>query len=240
MRVRHVLAAIGMCTLAVGSHAEDNHSAALSSLTQQNFRLLSEDLGAALSYHSITPPTSLGLSGFDPGFGLNTGRLTQPQIYRQATSSSEDMLYAPRVHLRKGLPFGFDVGASYGELPGSDLQLIGAEARYALIPRSAVLPTIGLRASYSALRGSESLDLTTRTVDLSLSRGFSLLTPYAGIGTIWVDSTPYKNAGLEREQFSHDKYFIGANVNLRLMNIAVEADRTGDTTSYHAKFGWRW
>lgn len=240
MFVRRLTATLGLSVVALGCYAESQHFARLPSLSQPQFRLMSEDLGAALSYKPITPPSPLGTSGFDVGFEVSATRLTHPQAYQLATDSSRDTLYTPRLHLHKGLPYGFDIGASFGTLPGSDVRLIGAEARYALVPDNLFLPTLGLRASYSTLRGSEWLEVNTRGVDLSVSKGFSLFTPYAGVGSVWVDSDPYEGLGLARERFQHEKYFIGANFNLRLMNFAVEADRTGDTTSYHAKFGWRW
>lgn len=240
MHVRHFVAAMGLSTLAMTSYAESRHFAQLPSLSQPEFRLLSSDLGAVLSNQPLGHPAPLSTSGFDVGFEVSATRLTHAQTYRLATDSNRQTLYTPRVHLNKGLPYGFGVGASYSTLPGSDLHMLGAEARYALVPDSAFLPTLGLRASYSTLRGSDWLAINTRGVDFSVSKGFSLFTPYAGVGSIWVDSDPYEGLGLAKERFHHEKYFVGANFNLRVMNFAVEADRTGDTTSYHAKFGWRW
>lgn len=239
MFVRRLAAGLGLAALTTTCYAESQHFARLPSLSQPEFRLMSEDLGAALSYKPVAP-SPLGTDGFDLGFEVSATRLTHPQAYNLATGSDRNTLYTPRLHLHKGLPYGFGIGASFGTLPGSDLRLVGAEARYALVPDNLFLPTLGLRASYSTLRGSDWLEVNTRGVDLSLSKGFSLFTPYAGVGSVWVDSDPYEGLGLARERFHHDKYFVGANFNLRMMNFAVEADRTGDTTSYHAKFGWRW
>lgn len=240
MFVRRLAAGLGLLAVATTCYAESQHFGQLPSLSQGQFRLLSADLGAALSHNQLAAPSSLGTDGFGVGFEVSATRLTHPQAYSLATGSDLNTLYAPRLHLHKGLPHGFGVGASFGTFPGSDVRLIGAEARYALVPDNVFLPALGLRASYSTLRGSDWLEVNTRGVDLSVSKGFSLFTPYAGIGSVWVDSDPYDGLGLARERFQHEKYFIGANFNRRLMNFAVEADRTGDTTSYHAKFGWRW
>ena len=76
-------------------------------------------------------------------------------------------------------------------------------------------------------------------VDLSISKGFVMLTPYAGVGQVWVDSSP--NAGaLTQESFTQGKVFAGANLNLGLINFALEADKTGEATSYSLKMGIRW
>lgn len=240
MPVRHLTAALGLSTLALAAYAEPNHLARLPSLSSSEFQLVPQDLSAALSYGSGASPSPLATSGFDIGFEVSATRLTHPQAYRLARDSHPYSLSTPRLHWRKDLPYGFGVGSSYDNLPGSDLSLIGAEASYSLASRKPFLPTLGLRASYSSLAGSDWLQVNTRGVDLSLSKGFSLVTPYAGVGGIWVDSDPDQGSGLARERFYHEKYFMGASFKLRTMNVAVEADRTGDATSYHAKFGWRW
>jgi hypothetical protein len=56
---------------------------------------------------------------------------------------------------------------------------------------------------------------------------------------VWVTSTPDASTGLVKEDFDLNKVFVGVNMNLVLLNIAVEGDKTGDATSYGIKFGWR-
>ena len=64
-------------------------------------------------------------------------------------------------------------------------------------------------------------------------------TTYAGIGKVWVTSTPNGIAGLSEESFSLNKVVGGANLNLGATNFAFEADRTGKATSYGVKVGFR-
>jgi hypothetical protein len=82
------------------------------------------------------------------------------------------------------------------------------------------------------------LKLRTTGVDLSISKGFLMLTPYAGIGQVSVKSTP-DAGGLKVEKFTQSKVFAGLNVNFGLANLAFETDKTGDATSYGLKFGLR-
>ena len=49
----------------------------------------------------------------------------------------------------------------------------------------------------------------------------------------------YAIAVLHDEDFSKEKYFLGANLNFGIFNMDLEGDRTGETTSYSLKFGWR-
>ena len=115
----------------------------------------------------------------------------------------------------------------------------GAELRYALLTGGVATPALALRGSYSTLQGVSQLDFNTKGVDLSISKGFTLVTPYAGLGKVWVNSTPVGVPLLVKEDFSYSKVFAGVNLNFGLVNLAVETDKTGDATSYSVKFGWR-
>ena len=213
---------------------------ALILINQSDFRLLSEDLGAALSYKPLSPGEPLGVTGFDIGIEATATKLENSQIFDNAvTGTAPDTLYLPKVHLHKGLPFGFDIGASYSAVPDSNIKVWGAEVRYAILKGSTTMPALALRASYSSLDGVDQLKLNTTGVDLSISKGFAMFTPYAGIGKVWVRSTPDPSTLKTEEDFDMGKVFVGVNMNLAVVNIAVEGDKTGDATSYGLKLGWR-
>lgn len=213
---------------------------AIGSLGQSDFRLLSEDLGATLSYKPLIPAEPLGVTGFDLGIEVTATKLENATIFDNAvTGTAPDTLYLPRLHVHKGLPFGFDIGASYAAVPDSNIKVWGAEVRYAILKGSTATPALAVRASYSALEGVDQLKLNTTGLDVSISKGFAMFTPYAGIGKVWVRSTPDPSTGLVEEDFDLSKVFVGINMNLAVINIAVEGDKTGDATSYGIKFGWR-
>jgi len=213
----------------------------IGALTQPEFKLLSEDLGAALSYKPILPAEPLGVTGFDLGIEVSSTQLQNTAIFSQAAGGETiDTLYLPKLHVHKGLPFGFDIGASYAAVPDSNIKMWGAEVRYAIVKGGTATPAVALRGSYSALEGVDQLKFSTTGVDLSISKGFAMFTPYAGVGKVWVRSTPDASIPvLVGEEFSLSKIFVGANLNLAVINIAVEGDKTGDATSYGIKFGWR-
>lgn len=209
-------------------------------ITQSDFRLLSEDLGAALSYKAVAPGEALGLTGFDIGLEATATKLENSAVLQRVSGDdTSSTLIIPKLHIHKGLPLGLDIGAFYSAVPDSNIELWGAELRYALLKGGTATPALALRGSYTTLQGVDQLDLNTKALDISISKGFALLTPYAGIGKVWVDSTPDSNTSLVSEDFSYSKYFLGMNLNFGLINIALETDTTGDATSYSAKFGWR-
>jgi hypothetical protein len=234
-----ILSVIGLANFGVPVQAANLDD--IGSLSQSEFRLLSEDLGATLSYKPLIPAEPLGTTGFDLGIELSATKLANPVVFNAAISSGTvDTLYLPRLHVHKGLPFGFDIGASYAAELDSNIKVWGAEVRYAILKGGTATPALAVRGSYSALDGVNQIKLNTTGLDLSISKGFALFTPYAGIGKVWVHSTPDASIPLlTKEDFSLNKIFVGANLNLAVINIAVEGDKTGDATSYGIKFGWR-
>ena len=208
----------------------------LQNLAQQEFRLLSEDLGGALSYHPQTPTAPLGITGFDVGFALTGARLHNTSVLERASSDSvPGTLPIPTLRAHKGLPAGFDVGVMYAAIPSSNIKYYGGELRYAIIEGDAIAPAVGVRGSLTKLSGVDQLSLDTRGIDLSISKGFALLTPYAGIGRVWVNSDPRGIAFLQGEKFALNKGFVGVGTKFLVMNVNLEADKTGDVTAYSIK-----
>lgn len=208
-------------------------------LLQPQFRDLSEDLGAALSYKPISPAEPLGITGFDVGLEVTATELQNPEAWEQASSGdAPDIVFVPKLHALKGLPLGFDVGAFYSAVPGTNINLWGAELRYAVIKGSTVAPAVSVRGTYTKLNGVDDLAFDTKGLELSISKGFAMLTPYAGIGRVWVESDP-DSPTLSTESFEQNKFYVGANLNLALLNLALEYDHTGDANSYGIKLGLR-
>src|SRR5436189_242549 len=107
---------------------------------------------------------------------------------------------------------------------------------------------LGSALSYKAVQPAASLgvlgfdigaDFTTKGAELVLSKGFATFTPYVGVGRVWTHSAPVGVTNVVKEEFGQNKYFVGGNINLIVLNIALEADRTGNATSYGLKLGWR-
>jgi hypothetical protein len=232
------LSILSLGSLSLPAQAADLDT--INALAQAQFRLLSEDLGATLSYKPLSPGEPLGITGFDIGIEVTATKLENTAVFSAAAGGdSTDTLALPKLHVHKGLPFGFDIGASYSAVPDSNIKVWGAEVRYAILKGSTATPALAVRASYSALDGVDQLKLNTTGLDLSISKGFAMFTPYAGIGKVWVRSTPDASTGLAEEDFDLGKVFVGINMNLAVINIAVEGDKTGDAKSYGIKFGWR-
>ncbi|MGQ0543769.1 MAG: hypothetical protein ACT4P3_00335 [Betaproteobacteria bacterium] len=209
-------------------------------INQAEFRLLSEDLGGALAYRPRTPTAPLGVTGFDIGVGLTAARIRNAGILERVTSdSASETIPVPSLRIHKGLPLGFDVGLIYAAVPGSNLEYIGGELRYALVLGGVAAPALGVRGNLTKLRGVEQLEVDTRGLDISISKGFAVLTPYAGIGRVWVESQPKGVPNLVKEEFELNQLFLGVGFKLALFNINLEADKTGDVEGFSVKAGLR-
>ena len=227
-----------MCVAASGVQAA-NDLDNIGALLQGDFRKLSEDLGASLSYKAVAPAEPLGITGFDLGLEFSSTALENKTVFNTACSGCDlDNLVIPKLHLHKGLPLNLDVGLMYSSVPSSNITLTGAELRYAFLEGGVASPALAVRGTYSKLSGVDELDFDTRGIELTISKGFAMFTPYGGIGQNWVTSTP-NVVGLEEESFTQSKYYVGLNMNLGLLNIDVEADETGGAQTISGKLGLR-
>lgn len=230
-----------LCTLGIAQPAMAASISTLQNLGQSDFRTLSEDLGAALSYKPVTPAAPLGTTGFDMGIEVTQTDVSKSsQIWTKATGggSSISKLYVPKLHIDKGLPFGIDIAAFYSKIPTTNISLYGGELRYAILDGGLAQPAIAIRGSFTKLSGVSQLSLNTTGLDISISKGFAMFTPYAGVGQVWVNSTA-NVANLAAEKFTQGKVFLGANLNLGFSNLAAEIDKTGGIQSVSMKLGFR-
>lgn len=213
----------------------------LQSLSQEQFRQLSENVAAAAQFKGVTPPEPLGLIGFDVGLGVSYTTIEADDVFDIASEGDFDVagLALPRLTVHKGLPFGIDVGVSASGAPGTDIKILGAEVRYAIMEGGVALPAIGIRASGSVVQGVDEMDMQNVGLDISASKGFLMLTPYAGIGVLRSTVTPNDAPNLEEETLSLTKMFAGVNLNLGLLNLTLEADKTGDFSTGSLKAGFR-
>ncbi|HTN95115.1 MAG TPA: hypothetical protein VMJ33_11075 [Gallionella sp.] len=213
----------------------------IGSLTQSQFKTFSEDISSAVSYKPVTPAEPLGILGFDLGIEATETKLQDPALWTTATSGTftSSSVVLPKLHVFVGLPFNIDLGAVYSEAPSTNIKVYGGEIRYAFIEGGTATPAVAIRGSYTQMTGVDQLSFNTKGLDVSISKGITIFTPYAGLGEVWSDSTPNGIPTLTKESFNQFKYFIGGNLKFLFMNVALEYDKTGSDQSYSAKLGIR-
>ncbi|HSG06074.1 MAG TPA: hypothetical protein VLB09_06720 [Nitrospiria bacterium] len=208
------------------------------SFPQDDFRNLSREVGLMISFSQAAPAEPLGLTGFDAGIEVSVAKIEADKSFWVDVVGKEPPEYwaLPKLHFQKGLPFGFDVGAVYGKAPGSNIGLVGGELKYAILKGNAVMPALAIRGHYTALLGVDDLDMGVYGGDLSISKGLGFLTPYAGIGQVWIESEEKSglNPTLGKESLSETKGFLGFKLSLFLVSFVAEADFSS-TPSYTAR-----
>ncbi|UCD84594.1 MAG: hypothetical protein JSU92_15220 [Deltaproteobacteria bacterium] len=210
---------------------------------QGAFEDLSRDMGYALNLIPLAPAEPLGITGFDIGAELSLIDIDQRIPYWVNSVSDREpppYLAIPKVHVQKGLPAGIDLGAIYAGTPKSNIQLIGAELKWAFIDGSMVMPALALRGSYTRLLGVDQLNFQTQGVDLSISKGLPFLTPYGGVGGVFVQSEtkdlppPSNLLDLEKVNVALFKGYVGLRISLTFINFTAEVD-FAEVNSYNFK-----
>ncbi|MBI2384287.1 MAG: hypothetical protein HYV18_09485 [Gammaproteobacteria bacterium] len=203
---------------------------------QNDFDAISHDLVATINYKALGPAEATGITGIGVGvFGTYVG-VDDKDAWKDVTGDSVDALGLVGLSATKGLPFGIDVGAFYTAIPQGDVKVYGAEIRYAFLEGSAVTPALALRGAISRVSGIDSFDLDSKSLDLSVSKGFGPLTPYAGVGRVWGTADP-DTGSLDKVDVEETRLFVGARLGLGLLDFIPEYEKIGDNNAYSLKAG---
>jgi hypothetical protein len=207
--------------------------------SQDDFKNFSRDMGLAISYVPLAPAEPLGdkLPGFDIGVEVTGIKLDKNATYWKKVEAVmgdtiPSTLPVPKVHAQIGFPFiPIDIGFVYTKVPSTNIKYMGGEIKYAFLEGGVATPAIAIRGAYTKLSGVEDLDLSTKYLDLSISKGIAMVTPYAGYAMVWIDSKETSNdpaviaLNLQDVSTTEGKAFVGAKITFfPLMNMVVEAD----------------
>jgi hypothetical protein len=202
-------------------------------ITQDQFKTLSKEAGAAIGYRNMAPAAPLGITGFDIGAEVSAFSIDKNSTYWNSAFKGDapSYLVIPKLRARKGLPFGIDVGAMYSYVPDSNIKLYGAELSKSILDGTLATPAIGVRATYTKLAGVSDLGLQTYGIDASISKGILFITPYAGAGVLWINSEAKGNLKavvaptLSKENITVPRYFAGLVITpFPLLGITAEAE----------------
>ena len=189
---------------------EPNKNCLRTSTKDKAFRSFAGQLGEVMTIKGVAPADSPGVAGFvfqiDRSFNdfdVKTGGAENPWVLAHKTGKPEASMGTTQIHVRKGLPFSFEVGTVLTLLDDSDLLAVGVEGKWALHEDIFwPLPDLAIHGGVNTLLGSSDLVLTNLQIDalLSLPIGISSvvnLTPFGGYGVVipfsasrLIDTTP--------------------------------------------------
>ena len=204
-----------------------------STFLQDDFKGLSRDLGLAISYMPLATAEPLGFPGFDIGIEATSVSIDNNASYWTKISNVPgndaipSSLVLPKLHLQVGLPIiSIDLGLVYGQAPSTDIKYVGYEVKWAILKGGVAMPAIAVRGAYTKLSGIDEIDISTKSADVEISKGFAMFTPYAGYGMVWIDSKEKSTAvTLQDESLNESKWYLGCKLTFfPLLNLVAEAD----------------
>lgn len=235
----HLFVLVGLTVS--GAMARAGEFVALPTLTQAEFGQLVRDLAAVSSHKMLASASPLGLTGFDLAAVAPFASIAHRATWSKARGGLEAPSTVGAIGLRisKGLPGDVDIGATLGSVPSADAQWIGGEVRWAWVAGGPLTPAVGVRATASRLTSDDDVSVTNTGADVTVSKGFGPLTPYVGVGAVHSAGRARGVATLSRESVTQGRGFVGAHLNLGLLDLTVEGDRTGKTSSTSLRVGFR-
>ncbi|BDG04673.1 hypothetical protein [Anaeromyxobacter oryzae] len=156
------------------------------------FGILSSEMALAISSAILHPASTTGHSGFD--FDLEAAYVgVHPSIIGSGATAASDWpthaltpheLFLPAFHVRKALPFSFELGGRMIYLSQSSYFAAQVEGKWALNEGFDVLPDLAVRFAWTQLFGQRDWDLGVGDVDLMISKRWGVnavtsFTPYA-------------------------------------------------------------
>ncbi|MFB6356947.1 MAG: hypothetical protein ABEJ65_10590 [bacterium] len=208
----------------------------LQNLAQDEFDKTVRDLGVAMSYVPTEPAEQLGITGVNVGAEVSVADLKSDNNYMDSAfgGNSPGDLAMPKIRASKGLPMGVDVEGFISGHPSGNARLIGAAAKYSWMEGSAAMPAIGVRGHATQLFNVDDLDLRTYGADVSISKGFTILTPYAGYSVFKIKGSQSAGIPVNDHTTTENKFFGGARLSMGLINFVGEVD-VGEVNVYSVR-----
>jgi hypothetical protein len=213
--------------------------------SQEKFSDFAKDLTLALDHKPMVPAEPLGVTGFDIGVAISNTKFSNSSLNNVDLLPVENALQMLNVQAHKGLPMGFDVGAAYSVGVGGNISTLAYEVSYAILDGSVALPAVAVKyTATSLLDGVSVLSYKSSAFEIGVSKGFAILTPYAGIGlvssTVDPDGANLSAATLTKVVATDvTKTYLGVNVNLTAFDLLLDVTNIGDASTTSFKLGFR-
>lgn len=233
------LAVVGVAVLLVAGAALADGIDFQPTFTPADLAEMSESLGDSISFPLLGPASASGLAGFELLAVAGGPRVDTGDDWWQSGvdgSAPGGILTGYGVVARKGLPGGFDIGVQGGRV--LDERFWGAEVRWAFLRGGVVEPGACLRLVYSRFENAP-IDLEVKEVQLAVSKGLTVITPFVAVGYRQVESAAwFGEPELVLHEYDDSRVTgeAGVRFNLTLFRF-VAAVRQGAALSYFVGFG---
>ncbi len=222
------------------------------------YESLMSEVSLAMGPRMVGPAASLGGLGIEAAYELSFVQINASNDYWvDSASSPEPTLTTGQLRVRKGMPYGIQLGGSLTHMTDSNLWAMGTEFNMSLVDGFVNVPDVSLRASVETVLGNADLSMLIVGADLVVSKSFGIagllaLQPWAGYSfvfthvqthqiDVYVGDTAIEPEKMLLEQiqhFSHRAAF-GLRVVVTRVSIGGEFMRsfTDDLNVISAKIG---
>ena len=218
--MRQFTLALALCCAAFNASAYDADfsidCSVVNPTCQSDFRSISRDITAALDYKALGPAESTGITGIGIGAIATYVSVDSEAAWQNVTGEDVSAIGMAGAVLRKGLPFGLDLGAFYAAVPGADVSVYGGEVRWAILGGGIAEPALAVRGAFTRTSGIDDFDFDAYSLDASISKG---------------------NGGLEKEEIDAEKFFVGLRFGLALLDITPEYENIDGRDVYNLLIG---
>lgn len=171
-------------------------------LAQERFARFVGEFALALAPMPTGLASSLGDAGFEATFSGDIALIHAKQIFSDGQSHdvwptekpASGSLFLPTIHLRKGLPFGFEVGTSFAYVSFSSMIAASAQVKWAILEGFYLVPDLSVKAFGTTILGTGALNVVVAGWDIGASERIPLaggaeLGLYAGYQRIGVNAS---------------------------------------------------
>jgi hypothetical protein len=181
-----------------------------------------------------------------------TGLGSSPWSTLTEDGEASAVQYVPRVVVRKGLPYSFEVGGNLGWLAASRQFVVGGYGRWAVLDGWTKVPDAAIQLSYDGYVGNDQLELGVFQLAVSIGYTFetrsalsstgSRFSPFVGYGLLMAHAAPLSNtdglgpvtawandaaAGVDPREFRFHRFFGGMQIRNGQMHFRIAADVNG-------------
>lgn len=150
------------------------------------FVSLMRELSLALGPRMAGPARSLGSLGLEAAYELSfVSTNSDARYWQTAAENPQPSVQTGTLRVRKGLPYGLQVGSVLTHLFESNMWAVGAELNMSLIDGFVNIPDVAARLSVHSGLGNSSLSLLIVGADFIVSKSFGIggilsLEPWGG------------------------------------------------------------
>lgn len=199
-------------------------------LTADEFAAFAAELGSVLRFRQLGDARTLPRGAVDLGIELAS---TPLDIVSPTVSF-------PRLAARFGVSDRVDIGAWGGVNTRAHYGLAGADVKVALVEEGPRWPvTFSIRPGVTTLIGPSEVWAASASVDLTVSRTFGALSPYAGVAST-ASLAVERSAAVDLDPATAEGSFSYAGLAYRWRTISASAEvQKGDQVSYALRIGTR-